>query len=347
MAYKLLTHLSSHHSQIAAAAAGVLYYFFFRKPGTSGIFPNPSAFGNSDPFHALTPSQVNHWQSDGNHQGLQMEVVRATESTWYSYFSHAVYQWDNGIPDALTLTTSSAAYDFSCSPINNKLKVCNGNYGDTKWLGINKVLLINGYIIASADRMNEYYLKSASADQKTYTMCHEMGHGKTGRCLCCMLVAKVSCLIPFSSPPPIILGFGLPHTDETFGNKDLGNCMDYTNNPSVNMQPDTSNYKFLATLYGTVPGSATLAPNSTSTSTSGGRMLRGLASPTTAMGSNIPSFVMEQWQSQEKQLHLHAQGSEAASGLAWQVLHANRHGEAYELDVGQGYSIRVHKLLVQ
>jgi hypothetical protein len=26
-------------------------------------------------------------------------------------------------------------------------------------------------------------------------------------------------------------GFGLPHSDESFTNADLGNCMDYTNSP--------------------------------------------------------------------------------------------------------------------
>jgi hypothetical protein len=47
--------------------------------------------------------------------------------------------------------------------------------------------------------MNEFYLLTESDDQKLYTMCHEMGHG-----------------------------FGLPHWDEDFFNKDMGTCMDYT-----------------------------------------------------------------------------------------------------------------------
>jgi hypothetical protein len=53
---------------------------------------------------------------------------------------------------------------------------------------------------------------------------------------------------------------GLPHTDESFTNKDLGNCMDYTNNPKNNKAPDISNYQFLYELYGLVPGAAPYTP---------------------------------------------------------------------------------------
>jgi hypothetical protein len=114
------------------------------------------------------------------------------QPNWNSYFYHAVNQWDNGTPDALTLSTTATNYDYSCTPINYKLKVCNGDYGNTQWVGINKVLLMDGYIFASAARMNEYYLKSSSNDQKTYTMCHEMGHGE------CLLY-KVICVVVAAS----------------------------------------------------------------------------------------------------------------------------------------------------
>lgn len=45
---------------------------------------------------------------------------------------------------------------------------------------------------------------------------------------------------------------GLGHFDENFYNKDLGNCMDYTERPEINMRPDQSNFMVLAELYGTV-----------------------------------------------------------------------------------------------
>lgn len=45
---------------------------------------------------------------------------------------------------------------------------------------------------------------------------------------------------------------GLGHFDENFYNKDLGNCMDYTEKPENNMHPDESNFMVLEELYGNV-----------------------------------------------------------------------------------------------
>lgn len=47
-------------------------------------------------------------------------------------------------------------------------------------------------------------------------------------------------------------GLGLGHSDENFHNKDLGNCMDYTERPQNNMHPDESNFRTLEELYGNV-----------------------------------------------------------------------------------------------
>ena len=98
------------------------------------------------------------------------------------------------------------------------------DYGDTQWRGINEVHLAgigNRKIIGSVAKLNEFYLNSESDAQKLYTSCHEVGHG-----------------------------LGLPHWDENFYNKDLGNCMDYTQNPHKSSKPDASNFLYLAQLYG-------------------------------------------------------------------------------------------------
>merc|ERR1719356_1188573 len=73
--------------------------------------------------------------------------------------------------------------------------------------------------------MNEYYLLNADYDERLYTMCHELGHG-----------------------------YGLPHTDENFNNKDQGNCLDYTNKPSNNLRPGVANCNRLLSMYGSVDG---------------------------------------------------------------------------------------------
>ena len=162
------------------------------------------------------------WASNG--RGLDLEILNALEEKWYAVFNEAVANWDVGAPiDSLTLTTKKVDYDMVCTPVPQTLKVCNGNYGNTRWRGLNEVLLNRrtNVIVSSTAKMNEYYLADESYDQWLYTMCHEMGHG-----------------------------FGLPHWDEDFLNADMGNCMDYTQNPGANKLPDESNFQYLAELYG-------------------------------------------------------------------------------------------------
>ena len=64
-------------------------------------------------------------------------------------------------------------------------------------------------------------------------------------------------------------GFGLPHTDENFYNKNLGNCMDYTDYPSTDMHPDHSNFVFLAAMYEPTTNASSMANNSLAPITTG------------------------------------------------------------------------------
>jgi len=160
--------------------------------------PSFGNFGNGfldeDPWVGLKPGDVVRW-NNGGVGGLKLELVNALESQWEDIFLTVVSEWDNGNPKTLQLTTSKESHDPECEPIDNKSKVCNSNYGDTQWRGINQVLIQNGYIVATTSKMNEFYLEKSSEAQRRYTMCHEVGHS-----------------------------FGLPHTDEDFFNADLGNC---------------------------------------------------------------------------------------------------------------------------
>lgn len=210
---------------IVGAAAGICIYYFGGLQNVGDFIPDLDQFKEEDPFNNANIEDANLWRTK-NRAGLELVVVNALEDRWLTYFTTAISQWDAGTPDTLTLTVETATPDSTCTAIDGKLKVCNGNYGATNWRGINKILLENNWIYSSAARMNEYYVTDNDDDQRQYTMCHEIGHG-----------------------------FGLPHTDENFFNKDLGNCMDYTNNPATNMQPAYPNFKFLAELYGTVDGS--------------------------------------------------------------------------------------------
>mmetsp|Transcript_4665 Transcript_4665/g.6904 ORF Transcript_4665/g.6904 Transcript_4665/m.6904 type:complete len:593 (-) Transcript_4665:155-1933(-) len=165
------------------------------------------------------------WSHSGN--GLKLDVYNALTSDWYPYFTVAINDWANGhSPTSLVLPTVIVAADPSCTPVDGVLKVCNADFGETGWKGINEVA-INGlnHIVQSVAKMNEYYLSGAADGEKQYTMCHETGHG-----------------------------FGLGHQDEDFYNKDLGTCMDYVLDPQNNQHPNDKDYSILSEVYGVVQG---------------------------------------------------------------------------------------------
>ena len=116
------------------------------------------------------------WQTNQN--GLYLTVYNALSSDWYTYFDQGIYNWAYGhTPTSLQLTTIVIDADSNCSSISGAVKVCNGNYGDTKWKGINeKMVTPSGFITESIAKMNDYYLQGSSAGEKQYTMCHETGH---------------------------------------------------------------------------------------------------------------------------------------------------------------------------
>jgi hypothetical protein len=315
-------------------------------------------FRQEDPFAGLNDTQK--WPNSGS--GLQLTILNALDSEWYTYFDTAVAQWDAGTPDSLTLTTEIRDPEFDCIPEEGYLKVCNGDYGETNWKGINKALIDgSGQIYASTSMMNTFYL-TGNAAERQYTMCHEMGHG-----------------------------FGLPHTDENFYNRDQGNCMDYTMNPGRNQQPDEENFLLLAKVYGEVNGgsvtsssanaagsdpslfsstgpdelsSHNLATNTSFTDThnDGDRNLRrrrnhetsNLNSDTTTM--SLPNWIMDASNEIDllfinKNKQLGSSSSRSAvirknpDRFPRQLLQVSKFAETHVFDIGEGYSIEVHLLL--
>lgn len=297
----------------------------------------------TDPFAGSSgtssdPNDVSEvkWRTNGSN-GLKLEVVNALDDRWTPFFDQAVIDWDNGDPDALTLTTSRVSPDPSCSPINGKMKVCNDDYGATGWRGINYLVYIGKEIQNSVAEMNEYYLDSqSSTSERTYTMCHEIGHG-----------------------------FGLLHTDENFLNSPKGDCMDYSNNLKPNLLPGLINYQRLANMYGMVSGSGT----------TGRRNLR--KSNTKCTGSLcdkgeietvvVPEKIMHTFQDKKRSLFFKKSnmqspqiemedGGKATTGYddnvpsniherrrsqmkddGWTMLHQHEWGEVHRVSLGDGY----------
>jgi hypothetical protein len=275
-------------------------------------------FFDSDPYGGAvspeTPEDAYRWWGPGT--GLELYVLNALDDNWQSEFQTSLQEWEIGAPDALTLTTRRIDYDFECEPLNGILKVCNGDYGETEWKGLNTVLLDyeRNWIYSSTAMMNEFYLSGASSAQRAYTMCHELGHG-----------------------------FGLPHWDEDFFNRNMGNCMDYTSRPRTNAQPDRSNFEFLTALYGEV---GTTLPPSESPNSNGGRapsvgwgrrLRRHLEGKDEAPVEDVPAETMLAYQDALKLL-LNVPGQSK-----WTLLHSEEHGEAHEVELG-AFKARVYLL---
>lgn len=182
-------------------------------------------FFNDDPFAGN--STVTLWDEqyiERDDGGLQLTLVNSLSADWQEEFEVAVADWS--MSDALTLDVVVEPVDDAwdndkkCKRQDDKMVVCNGNFGDTGWVGINENEVMGGRIISSVAKMNEYYLNKADFDHRRFTMCHEIGHG-----------------------------FGLPHTDENPYNKNLNDCLDYTDNPSSNVLPGEVNMIKLQEVY--------------------------------------------------------------------------------------------------
>jgi len=344
---------------LAGLAIGLAYYFtegFTGQPSLQdigndiqdgindlgNIWPSLDHYFEEDPFNATTPEEADRWENDGN--GLELKILNAMDESWWPYFDTAVSDWDNGNPDTLTLSTETVTAESECTQVDGVMKVCNGDYGDTQWRGLNTCLIVDGIITSSVAQMNEFYLADANDAWHQYTACHEIGHG-----------------------------FGLPHTDESFWNEDLGNCLDYTENPQNNMHPDTPNFEFLEAMYGTVPGydggEATAAPaqafDDGSNSGTRSRLLRTSRTGRTATArrQKTPDWVMDRIRSinalmlqqrgedgetmrmPQTSANFAADDSGGSKNGGWRLLRRTPAGDTHEIDIGEGYSVVVHRLL--
>ncbi|KAL7436085.1 hypothetical protein ACHAXH_007865 [Discostella pseudostelligera] len=161
------------------------------------------------------------WEEDfiqPSNGGLHLTLRNALDDNWQTEFEQAVSDWQES--DALVLETERVDVDHTCTPVDGYMVVCNANFGATGWVGINENSIVRDVIVSSVAKMNEYYLMNADYDHRRFTMCHEIGHG-----------------------------FGLPHTDENPYNDNLGNCLDYTDDPSSNVLPGDVNMDKLRGMY--------------------------------------------------------------------------------------------------
>ena len=160
----------------------------FVKNGFLSIKLLPTKDHNGKPIRWMYPKisaievqeikEVYQWNNYGR-SGLTLVIMDALDEKWTKIFDSAVQSWSAGSPDSpdrpLNLLKIEVPHDSECVAVPGRIKCCNGDYGDTKWVGLNTVTLQDGFIKNSVARMNDFYLSRSSQDQQIYAMCHEMG----------------------------------------------------------------------------------------------------------------------------------------------------------------------------
>jgi hypothetical protein len=201
----------------SAALEGLGDFTNVLKDGLKGL--DFGKFFNNDP--SAGDANLYTWRIDyiePNNGGLHLTLLNALDDTWQDEFYEAVGDWEES--PALSLEVERVDVDYDCNRVDGVMVICNANFGETGWVGINQNEIKKDVIVSSVTKMNEFYLRNAEYEHRRYTMCHEVGHG-----------------------------FGLPHTDEDPYNANLGNCLDYTKDPGANLYPGAVNLSKLKSMY--------------------------------------------------------------------------------------------------
>jgi hypothetical protein len=132
------------------------------------------SFPKINGFEIFPLTEVYRWDNY-EAEGLNLIVMNALDSSWSRIFDDTVAAWDNGEPDSLKLFPVKSSHNPECEAVPNQIVVCNGDYGDVPWTGLNTITLQGGYIRSSVARMNNYYLTNGSEELKRYALCHELG----------------------------------------------------------------------------------------------------------------------------------------------------------------------------
>jgi hypothetical protein len=224
--------------------------------GVSLIMTNdPNPLNYFIPVDPPGASEATRWDAT---RGLFLTVEIATDDLWVPFVEQSVLDWNQS--QGVILNSIRVPHDPTCSPSSGRLKVCNDDYGETPWHGINIILLdqLSNTTIHSVSKLNDRH--NTDAARRTYIACHENGHG-----------------------------LGLPHTDEDHFNRDRGDCMDYTIRPQNNGVPGDFNLNLLEELYGTPD-----RPLESVTGTLGGGTVGSVAGSTGGSGNSgwpeIPDF---------------------------------------------------------
>jgi len=151
--------------------------------------------------------------------------------------------WDSSLQAASGAWSRSTVLDTvvvpgtvnprTCKATAGKVQVCNAAYGNNGWLGLASISVTGGvHITQGTVKLNDTYFTSPTYNTPAFrnlVTCQEVGHT-----------------------------LGLDHQDANFSNPNLGTCMDYTNDPSTNQQPNQHDYDQLAGIYSHLDSTTTV-----------------------------------------------------------------------------------------
>lgn len=197
------------------------------------------------PAHATHAWANYHWARTANPFTLQLGDN--VSSTWDSYLVNAAAAWsrtsgtcvNSQNPVRVNVVPGTVGNLRRCNPKSGTIQACNASYGNTGWLGIASIWASGDHITQGTVKLNDTYFNTGTyntPDWRCLVTAQEVGH----------------C-------------FGLAHQDENFNNADLtdacGNqtCMDYTNTPAGQCNPNGHDYDELVIIYGHLDATTTIA----------------------------------------------------------------------------------------
>ncbi len=170
-----------------------------------------------------------HWARTAS--SFTLKLGDNVSSAWDSYLLTTSTDWtkSNVLDTAIVagLTTGR-----KCGATPGRVEVCNAAYGYNGWLGMARIWVSGGHITQGTVKVNDSYFNTSTYNTtpwRNLVMCQEVGHT-----------------------------LGLGHQNTTFGDTNLGTCMDYTNDPdgpsptalsTNNQQPNAHDYYQLGLIY--------------------------------------------------------------------------------------------------
>jgi hypothetical protein len=161
-----------------------------------------------------------HWARTSN--PFTLNLGDNLSSTWKDYLNQASSDWSAS--DVLDTHPVAGGSNKKCVATSGQDEICNGKYGKNGWLGLATIWVdSNSHITKGTVKLNDTYFNTAkynTPEWRQMVTCQEVAHT-----------------------------FGMDHQDENFSNKNLGTCMDYTNDPSTNQHPNKGDMDELLCIY--------------------------------------------------------------------------------------------------